>query len=62
MPLNEAITNVENKKHNVTTKQGVIDYKNANGEKVTAKDYDNLSKAISSENSALNKQKDELEG
>lgn len=60
MALNKAITNVENKKHNVTTKQGVIDQKNANGEKVTAKDYDNLSKAISSENSALNKQKDEL--
>lgn len=60
MALNKAITNVDNKKHDVTTKQGVIDYKNANGEKVTAKDYDNLSKAISSENSALNKQKDEL--
>ena len=60
IPLNEAITNVNNKAHDVTTKQGVIDFKNAQGQKVTAKDYDNLGKAISSEIGALYGERSEL--
>lgn len=60
MPLNKAITNVNNKAHAVTTKQGVIDFKNAQGQKVTAKDYDNLGKAISNEIGALYGERSEL--